>query len=416
MDRWGREAALAARCRAAAAGLGARGATAQTPFTPPHAWPQIKCLARSGAAGQGGEQLQVWLLVPGAASGSGVDVLQAGWQLAAGPCTALPRSQHGWSVSAAATPSEDGRWLMLLQPRAAAPPIESCQHSWSADTPPLLLAFDVSAGSWGMLQPIQPVMAGGRLPAHNPTVACSTFFSLPPAPRGAAAAAAAAAAQQALSEAPPLQGAASRELGQALRCLRQRCMAAFIDEQGALAPRACCGVAAALYHGTWRMPLSEPVPPCPLPPTADSVVSVWREWAALPAQRLGELADPEPLPYSLRTAQALRAAVAAVGGGSGGGLVIRLAADPSLPLIPCPLSAAVQSGELCRLLEVLGEEAEGPTGAGSSGRGSPPAAREVPLAGVVPEDHAALRQLVGCLAGTTHAGLLEVTLLLDVTR
>lgn len=142
--------------------------------------------------------------------------------------------------------------------------------------------------------------------------------------------------------------------------------------------------------------------------------------AALPPPRLGEIAAPSPLPYSLRTAQAVRALAAAAPassssdgscGGGGSLLLLRIAADPSLPPIPCPPAAAAQCGELVRLLQVLEEEQAAAT-ASSSGRQP----RQLALHGVAPEEHAALRQLVRCLSGRTHAGLLEATLLLDVAR
>lgn len=147
---------------------------------------------------------------------------------------------------------------------------------------------------------------------------------------------------------------------------------------------------------------------------ADNLLAAWREWAQLPPPRFGEIAAPEPLPYDLRQAQALRAVSAEA---QPGRIWLQLSADATLPPIPCPLSAVAQSGELQRLLEVAGEAT---AGCGSSSHGGLEAAGEpellLPLAGVSAEEHAALGALVGCLAGCTHAGLLEATQLLDVAR
>lgn len=186
-----------------------------------------------------------------------------------------------------------------------------------------------------------------------------------------------------------------------------------------------------------------------LPRPADSILAVWRDWGLPQQPRLGEIAAPETLPYDLRHAQVVRAlaagaagtagAVGAAGtasssGGSSSHLVLlRIAADPSLPPIACPLSAAAQCGELCRLLEVLGEGGQPSIGeqqqqqrqagerheqqqqqAGQQQQQQQPLI--LPLAGVAPEEYTALLQLVGCLSGCTHAGLLESTLLLDVAR
>lgn len=173
---------------------------------------------------------------------------------------------------------------------------------------------------------------------------------------------------------------------------------------------------------------------------ADSLLAFWREWAPPRPTRLGELAAPEGLPYDLRQAQALRALAAGAAGapagapagpdgsascsGSGPAILLRVAADPSLPAVPCPLAAAAQCGELRRLVEVLGE-AEGqaaggePASAGGQHQQQQPqpgGALVLPLVGVAPEERPALEQLVGCLAGRTHAGLLEATQLLDVAR
>ena len=192
---------------------------------------------------------------------------------------------------------------------------------------------------------------------------------------------------------------------------------------------------------------------CPLDSSlpADSMVAVWRDWGLPQRPRLGEIAAPETLPYDLRHAQVVRAlaagaagtacAVGAAGtasssGGSSSHLVLlRIAADPSLPPIACALSAAAQCGELCRLLEVLGEGGQTSIGEQQQQQqqqagGQAPLDDQqqqqrqqqqqqplvLPLAGVAPEEHTALRQLVGCLSGRTHAGLLESTLLLDVAR
>ena len=146
---------------------------------------------------------------------------------------------------------------------------------------------------------------------------------------------------------------------------------------------------------------------------AGNLVAVWREWAPLPASKLGEIAAPRSLPYDLRQTQAVRAAAAA-GGCSEAAIALRVAADPSLPAVCCLLPAAQQCGELVRLLEVVEEDAEG--SAGGSGSGPELVGLELQLAGIAREEHAALQQLVHCLAGHTHAGLLEATQLLDVTR
>jgi hypothetical protein len=144
------------------------------------------------------------------------------------------------------------------------------------------------------------------------------------------------------------------------------------------------------------------------------------------APSLGEIAAPERIPYDLPQAQAVRKCAALsyhYGRGRESAVLLRVAADPSLPPITCPRSAAQQCGELIRLLEVLEEaEPEGssradeaacsPGGSSSGCHGQP----ELALLGVAPEEHAALQQLVRCLAGETHAGLLEATQLLDVTR
>jgi hypothetical protein len=96
-------------------------------------------------------------------------------------------------------------------------------------------------------------------------------------------------------------------------------------------------------------------------------------------------------------------------------VLLRAAADPSLPPITCPRSAAQQCGELMRLLEVL-EEAH-PEGSSSAAEAvSSHQQPELALLGVAAEEHAALQQLVRCLVGETHAGLLEASQLLDVTR
>ncbi|KAL4437126.1 hypothetical protein ABPG75_004265 [Micractinium tetrahymenae] len=215
----------------------------------------------------------------------------------------------------------------------------------------------------------------------------------------------------------------------------------------------------------------------------DSMIAVWQEWGApLPPKRLGEIAAPASLPYSLRQAQQARAvaaqaatalaagdaaeaaqppaAAAAAAAAAGNALaaaadagsssvpgssmgstpsalqeasvLLRLAADPSLPPIACPLSAVQQCGELARLMELQDEgEAEGEAAAegaedaeagigGGSSSGSAaqplPKQRQLLLVGVRPEEHAALRQLVRCLAGETHAGLLDAVCCLDVVR
>ncbi len=189
--------------------------------------------------------------------------------------------------------------------------------------------------------------------------------------------------------------------------------------------------------------------PSALPETAGSLTAVWQEWGApLPPIRLGEIAAPSGLLYSLRLAQQARAVAAAAaaaadvdgrspgssmdckeGALAGGSVLLRLAAEPSLPPIACPLSAVHQSRQLACLLELQQEdgtdvamdaaaaakEAEQASDSGSAGR---PAGLQphLVLVGVRPEEHAALRQLVRCLAGETHAGLLEAACLLDVVR
>lgn len=114
-------------------------------------------------------------------------------------------------------------------------------------------------------------------------------------------------------------------------------------------------------------------------------------------------------------------------------MLLRLSADPLLPPIACPLSAVQQCGQLECLLELQregeaegeGPLAEGPGDAGatcSTGRGNPTDGRHqaqqrtLLLGGVRPEEHAALRQLVRCLAGQTHVGLLDAACCLDVVR
>lgn len=114
---------------------------------------------------------------------------------------------------------------------------------------------------------------------------------------------------------------------------------------------------------------------------------------------------------------------------TGGSVLLRLAADPSLPPIACPLSAVHQSRQLACLLELRQEDgvdvatdaavaAKEAEQASDSGGAGTPAGRQpqVVLVGVRPEEHAALRQLARCLAGETHAGLLEAACLLDVVR
>ncbi len=201
-----------------------------------------------------------------------------------------------------------------------------------------------------------------------------------------------------------------------------------------------------------------------VPWPADSMVAVWRSWDLPQPPRLGEITAPEGLPYDLRHSQVVRALAAGAAGttgtvagaagaagaaeaasaaadagvaalGSGGDrtasssssyvggdrtVLLRIAADPSLPPIPCPLSAAAQCGELCRLLEVLGEDGQAPCSPPQQQQQDQPDQQQqaavLPLAGVAPQEHAALQQLVSCLAGRTHSGLLESTLLLDVAR
>jgi hypothetical protein len=100
---------------------------------------------------------------------------------------------------------------------------------------------------------------------------------------------------------------------------------------------------------------------------------------------------------------------------------LRVAADPSLPAIRCLLRAAQQSNEMRRLWEFLEESSA--FGGSSSSPGSQSKAgsgaahqTELLVPGVAAEEHAALQQLVACLAGETHAGLLEAMQLLDVLR
>ena len=157
----------------------------------------------------------------------------------------------------------------------------------------------------------------------------------------------------------------------------------------------------------------------PCAPADGSLTAAWQEWAPLPAVRLGEIAAPFSLPYDLRAAQAARAAAAA----GSGAVLLRLAADPALPPVPCPLAAARQCSQLAQLLDLfldgggdaaVEEAGRDCGGGGGGGGGAPP--REVPLAGVAAEEHAVLQRVVACLAGQTHVGLLEGTLLLDVAR
>lgn len=153
-------------------------------------------------------------------------------------------------------------------------------------------------------------------------------------------------------------------------------------------------------------------------------MTVWKEWAPLAPHRLGEVAAPSSLPYTLRQAQAARKALCAAPGSGAAATAqhhsssmwLRLAADPSLPAIRCPLRAAQQANELQRVWELL-EESGAFSGSTSSGRGGDiESGLGAALPGIAAEEHAALQQLVGCLAGETHAGLLEATQLLDVLR
>ncbi|KAL4859438.1 Zinc finger CCCH domain-containing protein 40 [Chlorella vulgaris] len=167
--------------------------------------------------------------------------------------------------------------------------------------------------------------------------------------------------------------------------------------------------------------------------TQGGALAVWREWAPLKPIRLGEIAAPESLAYSLRQAQALRAALASPGiTGSHTGadfaaveassgddahsdVMLQVTSQPPLPAIICPRIVAQQCGELLRQLEVL-EEAGTAAGSWRGDGGQPIQLQQLVLTGVSRDEHAALQQLVNCLAGKTHAGLLEATQLLDVTR
>ena len=146
---------------------------------------------------------------------------------------------------------------------------------------------------------------------------------------------------------------------------------------------------------------------------------MWRDWPVrnMPPS-LGEIAAPERIPYDLPQAQAVRTCAALAchsGRGMESAVLLRVAADPSLPPITCPRSAAQQCGELMRLLEVL-EEAHPEGSSRAAEAASSHQQPELALLGVAAEEHAALQQLVRCLVGETHAGLLEASQLLDVTR
>lgn len=185
---------------------------------------------------------------------------------------------------------------------------------------------------------------------------------------------------------------------------------------------AACAAAAAAMAALRQHQRDEPVSP-QATPAVDVPAALL---ARLPPPRLGDIAAPEPLPYDLRAAQQVRDLAAArpnsSGSRSSAAVELCAAGEPALPPVACPPAVAAQCGELGRLLEVLEEEevAEEQPSSSSSGGGSPaaepPAARRLVLPGVVPDEHAALCQLVGCLAGRTHAGRLEATLLLDVAR
>lgn len=144
---------------------------------------------------------------------------------------------------------------------------------------------------------------------------------------------------------------------------------------------------------------------------AGGLPAAWWEAVPLPPIRLGEISSPAGLPYTLRQAQAVRAAAAGLPS-STSSFLLQVTADPSLPPIPCPPSVLAQCGELQRLAEIVQESGEGPCSASQPDQ--PPLL--LPLAGVAPEEHGALQQLVRCQAGRTHVGLLEATQLLDVTR
>lgn len=95
--------------------------------------------------------------------------------------------------------------------------------------------------------------------------------------------------------------------------------------------------------------------------------------------------------------------------------MLQVTSQPPLSAIICPRIVAQQCGELLRQLEVL-EEAGTAAGSWQGDGGQPIQLQQLALTGVSRDEHAALQQLVNCLAGKTHAGLLEATQLLDVTR